>query len=237
MQMKSRLSKRVENQALKSIVLTVVGIIVVIVLLVKFGIPLFANISFMLGSGNTKEDISKKKSSYVAPPTLNNTFSATNSATITVSGSAPAKQTITLYVNNEKVDETTANDSNSFSFGQVNLKPGDNSIKAKATDDTKTQSDFSNELTVTLLNKAPSLTIDSPSDGQEFKKDDKTASVTGKTDPGVKVTINDFWAIVDEKGNYSYSLPLHDGDNDIKIVATDDAGNKTEQSRKVKYAQ
>jgi len=61
--------------------------------------------------------------------------------------------------------------------------------------------------------------------------------VHGKTDPNVKVTINDFWAIVDDSGNYSYNLSLKSGDNPIKIVATDDAGNNTEKDLKISYSE
>ena len=49
--------------------------------------------------------------------------------------------------------------------------------------------------------------------------------------------MNEFWAIVDAGGNFSYTLPLQNGENTIKVVATDEAGNKTEYEVKVTYSE
>ena len=115
------------------------------------------------------------------------------------------------------------------------MQTGDNKIKAKATKDDK-ESDFSNELDVTYRNSPPSLSLDSPTDGQKFEKDQNAAQVLGKTDSGIRITVNGFWAVIDENNNFSYNLPLQNGDNTIKIEAVDQAGNKTEKEIKVTYS-
>jgi hypothetical protein len=232
---RSRLSERIESQTRRNVIVTLIGIAFIVILLWKFGVPLLASVSFMLAGGNDQQT-TKSKPAYVAPPSLNDTFSATNSAAVTINGTSLSEATVDLYVNNSHVDSTTVGKDNTFTFDHVSLHLGDNSIKAQATLQ-GTKSDYSNMLSITYLNKQPELSIDNPSDGQEFHKDDKSVDVKGKTDPGVKVTVNDFWAIVDTDGNYSYTLSLHDGDNDIKVVATDDAGNKAEKALKVKYSQ
>jgi bacillopeptidase F len=85
------------------------------------------------------------------------------------------------------------------------------------------------------------LDVSSPSDGQGFNKNQvntgNTINVAGKTDQGVSVTVNGFWAVVDDNNNFSYTLPLQNGDNQIKIVAVDLAGNKTEKDLKVNFSQ
>jgi bacillopeptidase F len=98
------------------------------------------------------------------------------------------------------------------------------------------ESEFSNVLTVAFKSAPPSLNLDSPSDGQSFSKDQNTATVKGVTDPDVKVTVNGFWAITDSQGNFSYDLPLQNGDNKITVIATDMAGNKNEKDIKVTYS-
>ena len=108
-------------------------------------------------------------------------------------------------------------------------------LKAKAAKGDK-ESDFSNELVVTYRNIPPSLSVDSPTDGQKFEKDQSTARVSGKTDSGVKITVNGFWAVIDENNSFSYNLPLQNGDNTIKIEAVDQAGNKAEKEIKVTYS-
>ena len=94
---------------------------------------------------------------------------------------------------------------------------------------------------VVLKNSAPTLDISTPSDGQRFDKNSigsgNSISVSGKTDQGVSVTVNGFWAVVDDSNNFSYTLPLQNGDNQIKIIAIDQAGNKTEKDIKVNYSQ
>jgi bacillopeptidase F len=95
---------------------------------------------------------------------------------------------------------------------------------------------LSESLIITFKSKPPTLQIKSPTDGQSFSKDQNIAEILGTTDPHVRITINNFWAIIDEKNNFSYSLSLKDGENEIKIVALDQAGNKTEKNIKVTYS-
>lgn len=240
----SRLTRRVEEQSKKNTILSIFGILVIIGVLVKFGLPLLTGFtSLLVGSKSSQAQISKNDVSYVAPPTLDPLYNATNSAQITISGIASQDQIISLYVNKKLIDKTKAKKDNTFEFHDVNLVKGNNSIKAKATiedsslNEKKTkESDFSTEQMIVYKNEEPALTVDSPTDGQSFSKDESTITVKGKTDSGNRVTINDFWAIVDEEGNFSYQLKLHDGENSIKVVATDDAGNKKEIEKKVTYS-
>ena len=121
-----------------------------------------------------------------------------------------------------------------FSF-KVFLQPGENKIKAQASLK-ENKSDFSDEEIISYINKPPALEINSPTDGQHFEKDQNILLIKGKTDTGVKITVNDFWAVVDEDYNFSYSLTLQSGDNNIKIIATDESEGKTERNLKVTYS-
>lgn len=235
---RSRLSRRLESQSKKSFYFSILGILIILFILVRFGIPLLINFSlFISGSKSSSESENSNSASFVAPPVIDPLpYDATSSAQISISGKAFPEQTINLYINDELVDKVSVIDNDSFIFKDIILKPGENSIKTKALADDKKQSDYSNTITVSLKKEPPALSVDSPSDNQSFPKDENTANVSGKTDPGVKVTVNDFWAIVDSDGKFSYTLKLHDGDNQIKIIATDDAGNKTEKEIKVTYS-
>lgn len=237
--MKSRLSKKIENQSKKNLILTILGIIVVIGFLLKFGMPLLTNATMFVinaKNGNNPEQAKVETVSFVPPPLLDTTFTATNSSKINISGNAQTNQKINLYVNNELIDTQQAKDDGRFSFTNIKINNGVNTIKTKAVTKSNKQSEFSNILTITFKNTPPTLSLDSPSDGQSFSKDDKYANVSGKTDPGVKVTVNDSWAIVDTNGKFSYNFPLQNGENKIKIQAVDEAGNKTEMERKVNYS-
>lgn len=233
----SRLSKRLEKQTKRKLWLTVIGIVLMFIFIVKFGVPIIINFSLFIAKINNKPDTTQASNatSFIATPNLDPLFTATNSAQITVSGNASAGQKISLYVNNTLSDEMNSNNDGSFKFANVTLQSGDNTIKVKATQGNK-DSDFTNDVTVTYKSSAPKLDIDNLRDGQTFSKDDNPVTVSGKTDPDAKVTVNDLWAI-NNNGNFSYPLQLQNGDNQIKIIATDAAGNKTEKDMKVTYNQ
>lgn len=144
--------------------------------------------------------------------------------------------TIELFVNGDQFDSQKVDKKGTFHFEDVKLTSGNNTIKARAIDNNK-NGPFSDEVTIRYINKQPSLTIEAPSDGQSFGKDSSPIQVHGKTDPGNKVTVNDFWAIVDDSGNYTYMLTIKGGDNDILVTATDPAGNTTQKKIKVTYNQ
>lgn len=234
---RSRLAKRYQRQTLKTLILSVLGIIAILFLLVKFGVPLLANISLFLSNTKNKQEVTKKKDVFVAPPVLDALPNATNSAQINVSGTATPGEKINLYINGELEEKTDVQKDHTFVFEKITLKDGENHIQTKSITKDKNESDFSNQYTIVFKKEPPALTIESPSNDQKFSKDDKRTEVKGKTDPNVKVTVNDFWAIVDSDGNFSYTLPLKDGDNTIKVTATDEAGNKTEKEVKVNYSQ
>lgn len=245
---RSRLSRKLESKTKQSIFFTLLGTIIVLGLIAKFGIPVLANVSFFLfEKKDTQDQTSKNKSVFVSPPELDALPSATNSATITISGTAQENQEVALYLNGELEEKTDAKDSKRFTFTNIKLKEGENLIQTKAiqkdavSDKDKSQkeqtSDYSKSYIIILTKKEPTLTIDSPSDKQTFGKDDKFANVTGSTDIENKVTVNDFWAIVDNDGKYSYSLPLKGGENKITVKTTDDANNETKKEITVTYNQ
>lgn len=231
---KSRLSKYTERKTRKIIFLNILGIIVVLYLLFKFGIGLLINFSLFLSGGKDQGIVNQNSINYIAPPTLNPLPTATNSAQIKISGNSAKDSAIELFVNNNKTDQTKTDDMGEFSFINT-LKNGNNQIKVRAIIKDK-KSDFSNTLYITYSNSAPNLEINSPQEGAQFKKDQNTVNVTGKTDPGVNITVNGFWAVISDTNNFSYNLALQNGDNEIKIVAIDQAGNKTEKEVKVNYS-
>lgn len=234
---RSRLSLKTEKRTRKTIFLTSLGILIILILLIKFGINILVGFSvFLAGTKNqTSTTSSSSSNTFIAPPVLNPLPSATNSANIVISGKSQSDKTVKLYINNDLKDTTQADKDGNFSFIQT-LSAGDNRIETKTEQNNKS-SDFSNSFTVFLKNNAPSLTVDFPSDGQSFSKDQNSVNVKGKTDSETSVTVNGFWAIIDEDSNFSYNLPLQNGDNQIKIIAVDQAGNKTEKDLKVTYSQ
>lgn len=237
--MQSRLSRTQEKKTKKQLYLSVAGIIIVLFIFFKFGIPALINFSFFLssfGQSNSQANSTTSSKVVLPAPTLNQPFTATNSATITVSGNAASKEIIQLFVNDSQVDSMSTNDDGTFSFKSVTLSQQQNTIQVKAVKD-KSTSDFSDSWFVGFLQKAPDVSVDSPSDGQTFDHDHQNIQVKGKASPDAKVTVNGFWATSDASGNYSYTMALQNGDNHLTVVATDQAGNTTTKELTVHYNQ
>jgi len=233
---RSRIQRHLQEQGLRNILLAIGGIIIIIILMATYGVNALVNFSLLVTQRSSNDDVKSAKNdvAYVAPPVINPLNEATKSAQITVNGYAGEKQTIKLYVNGKLTDKTEVKKNKQFTFNNVSLEKGNNEIKTKAINSDKKESDYSVIININYIDKPPALDVTYPQDGQTISKGDSPIKVTGKTDPGVKVTVNDFWAISQDDGSFSYTLSLSDGDNTIKIVATDDAGNQTTKELKVK---
>jgi hypothetical protein len=97
-------------------------------------------------------------------------------------------------------------------------------------------SGFSESRSISYLKSLPKLEISTPADGASFSKADSEINVSGNTDAENTVRVNDFIAIVDGAGNFSYLLKLSEGDNKIKITATNPAGSNTSKELTVSYS-
>lgn len=227
--MSSHIRRHVEEQKKHTIIYSILGSIILILFLIFYGLPLFTK--YILYLGNTKQDVNNIQPSdglsYIAPPVLDDSFNATNSAKITISGIAAKGQTVKLYTNGSIAGQQDTDDQGKFNFDNVILNNGNNTIQAKSFAGSK-ESAFSNTLTIRYLNKGPNLTVTAPNGDETLSGgDNQTLHVQGSTDPNTNVTINGSWAIVNDNGSFTYDFPLQNGDNDIKIIATDQAGNTT----------
>lgn len=202
--------------------------------MLRYGIPLLANFALLLPNNKTTESSQNKSSAIITVPQIDPLPDATNSAKLKLTGKTTPSDIVNLYINDSLSDKTQADKDGNFNFDLI-LTNGDNKIYVKGKEG-NVESNSSDSFDVLFKDSPPSLTLNSPSDEQQFSKDQNSANITGKTDPNVRVTVNGFWAIVDQNNNFSYQLPLQNGDNQIKIVATDNAGNKTEKDITVKYS-
>lgn len=231
---KSRLKKQLQKRALQNVLLAIAGVIIIVVILFSIGPKLLIGFSLLAGkfSSNDPIEVTEQSNSYIAPPIIESPFEATNSALVNITGSTKPDTKVVLYVNSSKTKTITSKDDGKFTFIGISLKDGPNTVKAK-TIENNSESNYSNEIQISRLNKNPNLEIETPSDGQKYKKEESPIKIKGKTDPGVKITVNDFWAIVDAQGIYTYSYNLKDGENTLTIIATDQAGNQTTKSLKI----
>lgn len=226
-----------EKKLYRKLIGTAVLLISIIVIFVYAGIPLIVKIVVSISSlrGGGSAEMTTNSTSLIFPPVLDPVAEATNSAKITVSGFAEKESTVKIYVNGKEGVKVLVDKDGRFTASRVILEEGANIITAITVKEDK-ESSPSGEFAVVYKKNAPKLEISVPSEGQKFFSDSKDITILGETDPGNRVTVNDRLAIVNPNGKFDFRVSLSSGENTFKIIATDDAGNKTEMERKVNYS-
>ncbi len=175
------------------------------------------------------------ESASLAPPVLNIPYEATNTASITIRGYASAHSKVEIYVDDDLKDTVESDENGGFKAESIDLTLGTNNIYGKTVDEKGTKSLPSKSIRITYSNEKPKLEISTPDDNKEIVGGDKKVTVSGSTNPGNNVSVNGTRVIVTTDGNFSHSLEINEGDNQITIQASDQTGNTTQLQRKVIY--
>ncbi len=150
-----------------------------------------------------------------------------------VNGTAPANSIVTVYINGNTFTSKLADANGFFSFSRLVLVSGiTNTIKFKAETSTPTgpQITESSEYKVQVDDSIPTFTEISQ---LPAVIGNSTYHITGVVSEVVKIIaeVNSEQTVISENAtSFSYDLPLNDGDNEIRIIATDKAGNSKVQS-------
>jgi len=230
---RSRINHRLEKETKRNLLFIIGGVFLLILLGFTLGPRLLVQSSLLLENESENTNKPKENQSIVAPPTVDQLPKATNVQTITVTGSSYSGETVALFLNGTEAKSTTIADDGSFTFENIELTQGENDIKARALTSDNKKSNFSTVQTVLFSTESPDLEILSIQDNETVQKERNPLRIDGKTSVGSDVTVNNFAARVDDKGNFTYSLALRNGENSITIKAVTDAGNTTEKSLKV----
>jgi len=234
---RSHRNKRIIQQTERNLIFIGVGIFVLIIALVFFGAKLLVGFSLLVEKKDIDTNSAANSQELLTPPILDDTFSATNEATLTVSGFSESGKTVSLYRNGVKIKSADIKSDRSFAFLNVKLEKGSNTFKARARSESDTESKFSESMSILFSTNSPSLTIDFPTNDETYHKDNNPLKIRGKTDPSNDVTVNSFRAIVSSDGSYTYNLTLQNGDNIITAESIDEAGNKTQKQIKITYSE
>ena len=170
------------------------------------------------------------------PPVFVDAPRATNKDKITLSGKALPGATIKIFVNGPERASTTAGNDGIFTFPDIQLNSGTNTIFAKSYDDKGNESDNSEFLIINYDKEPPKITIESPEDGETIKNLNKRIEIKGTINEKATITINEKNAIQNSDLSFTYLLSVDEGDVKIKIEATDLAGNKSSEEITVKYS-
>jgi hypothetical protein len=230
-QYRSRLNEVEEQKSIKSAVVFGGLTILIIILVFIFGIPAFSKF-LALFNKPTAQTVTETKN--LSEPNLETLPQYTNQSSIIIKGNSTPNSTVRIFFN-DSTDEAPTDDSGNFA-ANISLTKGANIIYAKTVDSSGNLSNSSEKFTINYIIQVPNLTITNPQNNQSFYgSTQKSLTVQGTTDANNSVTINDHIAVVDPAGKFSLSIDLQDGDNQIKIISTDQAGNKKEIDLKVTF--
>lgn len=235
---RSRLARQENKQMAKQTVIILVAAVIFIVLFFWIGIPSLINLAVALGNSKAASKFNQETDTIPpAPPQVNIIPVATTSANLDISGSAEAGTTIYLYQDNTKAQETTADNLGNFAFLNLTLADGSTSFYTQSIDSAGNQSHNSTVQIITFDNQPPQLEITQPTDGSRFYGvTEQFIDIAGQTDPAATVFLNDRQLVVTGDGAFATKQELREGDNQLKFIATDEAGNKTETEISVNFS-
>lgn len=236
-QRKSRLTKIEEKKSIKQAVLFSFLSFVLMAALFLYGIP--SLIKFIVFLGDLKStDIKPVSEDQLAPttPVIQPLPEATSSANIKIKGYTEQGATVKLVIGGIDIEEVISDKDGQFIFDNIKLKLGANEIQTKAIDSAGNESQTSSVVTIIYDNQPPELEITKPEDGQKFFDNEREITVEGKTEESITVYVNNRFTSSNSDGNFSKTIGLNEGENDIIVKAIDRAGNKTEKQIKVNYS-
>ncbi|MGM0846316.1 MAG: S8 family serine peptidase [Bacillota bacterium] len=156
--------------------------------------------------------------------------SFTKNDTVTVEGTSAPSTTVLLFNGEEEAATAETLENGTFS-AEVPLHSGENTITAKASTE-QGATGPSEPVTITLDQEKPELEITSPEEGLKTNKEAITVEGTIADENLAWVKVNGQKATVND-GQFSHRMLLNEGENVIKVVAKDKAGNKKKQTVKV----
>ncbi|OGD86110.1 hypothetical protein A2Z23_00430 [Candidatus Curtissbacteria bacterium RBG_16_39_7] len=212
-------------------------IVLVIVVLLFWGLQLFVRLAEFLGIFWSSSSVPTVSQDVIPPftPILEGIPTATNSARLPFKGVAEAGSSIEIFLNGELKKKLLVGQDGNFSVEDLGLTEGENEIEVRSSDSAGNVSSLSSPSVVIYDKTPPPLEVTEPQDRAVFVGDKKEIKIAGQAEPQTTVTVNSFWAIIDQDGRFSYIIILNQGENKISIIAQDIAGNKTERERTVFY--
>lgn len=227
--------RAMEKKLFRRVVISVAFIATSIVLFIFFGLPLVVSLILAFTSFQKHApDEQIQAQQVLLPPVVNPSFEATNSARVTLTGFGQKDAKIILLVNDREQVNATVEEDGSFIAQKVVLMEGENKIQAVSRLGDISSSP-SSALIIVYKNTPPRLDVTSPSGNEDVSGENPVYAITGDTDPGNRVYVNERLVIVNPQGHFSHPVSLDPGENVFLLKATDIAGNEQELERRITY--
>jgi bacillopeptidase F len=228
---KSTKNANYEQQLKKQLFLIIAISVGSLIAVTKFGPKIGALFGFLSLNKNASENTI---SAALPPPVFDNPPEAVKEDKVTLEGTSEPNSTVNLFVNGPQKDSVVTDLEGKFTFTDIKLIKGRNTIFAKAEDGDR-KSEKSETIKIEVDDDSPEITIEKPKDGDTIKNLNKTIQIQGKINEEAQITIND--RVVVQKGDNSFDflLGVDEGNIEIKVKAVDLAGNEKEKTLQVRY--
>lgn len=230
----SRLIKKQEKEMRKQTIFFIFLSIALLVFFIFIIVPNLIRLFFNF-FGDEQTNIFEDDLPPTAPILFEAPPEATFSAQILLEGYADPDAKVVFILNGEQVEEKEVNDEGEFSQ-EVLLEEGLNQLSIYTVNKLGTESLQTRNYDVVFDNEPPIITVIEPeSDSVIELKRNRSTRVSGETEPLSKVYLNDRLILVDEEGQFSSTHYLDEGENVLRFVAVDRAGNQSELEIEVEF--
>lgn len=232
---RSRLERMRSKRAGKQGVLYLVIAIIIAIAAFIWGLPLIARMAGLLIKSDTTQRTQLELKP--TPPIFSDVPEATFSAKINVAGFAQPGVDVIVYLNGAEVGRKLTSDSGTFEFDDLAINEGDNEIFAYASTSHELMSEKSKSYTITLDTTKPTVSIETPHDGDIFRGQGQriTTFAGSVNEMGSKVFIGERMVIVSSDGKFNLPYQLVEGDQELPIRAIDKAGNESVMMLKLRW--
>ncbi|PIS21982.1 hypothetical protein COT50_04310 [candidate division WWE3 bacterium CG08_land_8_20_14_0_20_41_10] len=227
-QHEAEVKKRLYKTLLATFV--IIGVVFIVLRFFATDVGSFFGLISRISRPKVKDDTSAPP-----PPYFYNAPTITNKKELLFKGFSEPGSKVTIFVNGPKGATVKADTTGTFVFDNVTLIEGRNTVFAKAEDAYQNQSEKSQILEITYDTTKPKITITEPKDGATIRNLNQRVVVKGSLDKKCEVKINDKLAVVGANNTFELLLGVTQGEMEIRIEATDEAGNKSTETIKVKY--
>ncbi len=233
--MSSRLERIKTRRAGKQGAIYLVIAAILVVVMIFWGVPAIARMAGLLVSTENTETVEYELKP--TPPIISDIPEATYSGEVNITGFSQPGIDVVLYLNGAELARKLTSESGTFTFSKVPITEGVNSVYAYSSTSRGLMSEKSKEYTVILDDIKPTVTIDSPKDGEIFRgQSQRIATFNGGTnEAGSKVMIGERLVILNSDNKFSIPYQLVEGDQEIAIKVVNKAGNESETKIKLRW--
>lgn len=224
-----RQGKNITRQSMLMIALAIIGSLLFFFIVMPQVVQLFFRVIGGGDLGLTQEDTVPPQVPVIAPPP-----EATNQSSVTIKGYGEAKSEVVLVVNGEERQRQSVNEAGEFELS-FDLSEGENAVNLYGVDDAENES-TTRDFLIVFDKIAPTLAFEDLENNKQITlKQNQNLTIRGETEPESQLTLNERNVYVNSDGTFSTVYFLQEGDNNLKFIVIDQAGNRSEREVKINF--